>query len=59
MIQHHVHNGWTDQFKQVGVRDKNNRNEINSVDDHRVWLCIRITYNLFLIDREVLNLKFC
>ena len=24
---------------------KNNRNEINSVDDHRVWLCIRVTFS--------------
>ena len=23
---------------------KNNRNGINSVDDHRVWLCIRVTF---------------
>ena len=41
MIQHHVHIRSTDQFNQVGVHEKNDRNEINSMDDHRVWLCIR------------------
>ena len=45
MIQHHVHIKYTDQLKQVGVREKNDRNEINSVDDHRVWLCIRGTFS--------------
>ena len=24
--------------------EKNDRNEINSVDDHRTWLCIRVTF---------------
>ena len=43
MIQHHVHIRSIDQFKQVGVR-KNDRNEINSVDDHSCWLCIRVTF---------------
>ena len=44
MIQHHAHIGSTDQFNQVGVHEKNDRNEINSVNDHRVWLCIRVTF---------------
>ena len=44
MIQHHVHIRSTDQFNQVGVHEKNDRIEINSVDDHRVWLCIRVTF---------------
>ena len=43
MIQHRVHIRSTDQYTQVGVHEKNDRNEINSVDDHRVWLCIRVT----------------
>ena len=33
MIQHHVYSRSTDQFKQVGVHEKNERNEINIVDD--------------------------
>ena len=45
IIQHLVHIRFTDQFKQVGVREKNDRNEINSVDDHRVWLCIRVNFS--------------
>ena len=37
MIQHHVHIRSTDQFNQVGVHEKkNDRNKINSVDDHHV-----------------------
>ena len=36
MIQHHVHIRSTDQFNQVGVIEKNDRNEINSVDGHCV-----------------------
>ena len=44
MIQHHVHIRSTDQFNQVGVQEKNDRNEINRVDDHRVWLCIHVTF---------------
>ena len=44
MIQHHVHIRSTDQFNKVGVHEKNDRNEINSVDDHRVWLCNRIVF---------------
>ena len=27
------------------VRGKKYRNEINSVDDHRVWLCIHVTFS--------------
>ena len=47
-IQHHVHIRSTDQFKQVGVHVKNGRNEISIVDDHRVWLCIRVTFPLLI-----------
>ena len=43
MIHYHVHIRSTDQFNQVGVHEKSDRNEINSVDDHCVWLCIRVT----------------
>ena len=46
MIQHHVHIRSTDQFNRVGVHEKNDRNEINSVDDLRVWLCIRVIFFL-------------
>ena len=42
MIQHHVHIRSTDQFNQVGVQE-NDINEINSVDDRRVWLFICVT----------------
>ena len=45
IIQHHVHIRSTDQFNQVGVHEKNDRNKINSVDGHRVWLCIRVTFS--------------
>ena len=45
MIQHHVHIRSTDQFNQVGVHEKNDRNEINSIDDHRIWLCIRFSFS--------------
>ena len=44
IIQHHVHIRSTDQFNQVGVHDKNDRNEINNVEDHRVGWCIRVTF---------------
>ena len=43
MIENYVHIRYIDHFKQVGVREKNDRNEINSVDDHCVWLCVRIS----------------
>ena len=43
MIHHHVHIRSTDQFNRLGVHEKKiDRNEINSVDDLRVWLCIRV-----------------
>ena len=45
MIQHHVQNRFTDQFNQVGVHEKNDRNEINSVDDHRIWLFICVIFS--------------
>ena len=44
MIQHRVHIRSTDQFNQIGVHEKNDRNDINSVDDHRVWLYIHVTF---------------
>ena len=44
MIQNHVHITSTDHFKQVGVHGKIT-NEINSVDDRCVWLCIRVTFS--------------
>ena len=43
MIQHHVHIRSTDHSNQVGVHEKNDRNEIYNVDDHRVCLFIRVT----------------
>ena len=45
MIQHHVHIRSTGQFKYVGVHEKNDRNDINSVDAHRVWLCINVIFS--------------
>ena len=65
MIQHHVHISSTYLFNQIGVHEKNDRNEINSMDDHRVCLCIRETFSssigkLFaclLTDLCSLNLK--
>ena len=44
MIQHHVYIRPTDQFNEVGVHEKKDRNEINSMYDHCVWLCIRVTF---------------
>ena len=45
MIQHHVHIRSTDQFNHVGVHEKkNDRNEINSVDDHCVWFFICVIF---------------
>ena len=44
MIENHVHIRSTDNFKQVGEHGKMT-NEINSVDDRCVWLCIRITFS--------------
>ena len=32
MIEYHVHIRSTDQFKQVGVREKNDRNEIKNLE---------------------------
>ena len=68
MFKHHVHIRSTYQFNQVGVHEKNDRNEINSVDDHHVWLCICITFfssigkkllDYLLTDMCSLILKFC
>ena len=65
MIVNHVHIRYTDHFKQVGVREKKDRNEIYSVDDHCVWLCISINlsssiskYSL-LADLCQLNFNCC
>ena len=44
MIENHVHIRSTDHFKQVGVHGKMT-NEINSVDDRCVRLCIRVTFS--------------
>ena len=44
MIENHVHIRSTDRFKQVGVHGIMT-NEINSVDDRCVWLCIRVTFS--------------
>ena len=46
MIENHVHirSTCTDHHKQVGVHGKMT-NEINSVDDRCVWLCIRVTFS--------------
>ena len=44
MIENHVHIRSTDHFKQEGVHGKKT-NEINSVDDRCVWLCIRVTFS--------------
>ena len=48
IIQHHVHIRSTDQFKQVGVREKIERNKTNSVNDHRFWLCIGATFSAWI-----------
>ena len=45
MIQHHVHIRSTDQFNQLGIHERNDRNEIKSVVDHCVWLCIRVIFS--------------
>ena len=37
------HIRYTDHFKQVGVSEKHDRNEINSVDGRCLWLCVRVT----------------
>ena len=44
LIENHVHIRSTDHFKQVGVHGKMT-NEINSVDDRCVWLCICVTFS--------------
>ena len=44
MIEKHVHIRSTDHFKQVRVHGKMT-NEIISVDDRCVWLCIRVTFS--------------
>ena len=44
IIENHVHIRSTDHFKQVGEQGKMT-NEINSVGDRCVWLCICITFS--------------
>ena len=44
MVENHVHIRSTDHFKQVGEHGKMT-NEINSVADRCVWLCICITFS--------------
>ena len=44
-IDRSVQTGWVECVKK-------DRNEIISVDDHRVWLYIRVSLNLLLIDRK-------
>ena len=51
MTKNRVHIRSTDHFKQVGAW-RNDRNEINNMDDHCVWLHSR---NLF-IDRSSLGI---
>ena len=43
-FENHVHIRSTYHFKQVGVQGKMT-NEINSVDDRCVWLCICVTFS--------------
>ena len=43
MIENHVHIRSTDHLNRLGCIKKMT-NEINSVDDRCVWLCIRITF---------------
>ena len=62
MIQHHVHIRSTDQFNQVGVHGENDRNEINSVDGHRLtrYLLDRKKFwDCLPTDLSSLNLKVC
>ena len=41
MVEYHVHVRSTDQFKQVGVREKNDRNEIKSGGSPRLTMHLR------------------
>ena len=41
MVEYHVHVGSTGQFKQVEVREKNDRNEINSVGSPHLTMHLR------------------
>ena len=41
MVEYHVHVRSTDQFKQVGVREKNDSNEINSGGSLRLTMHLR------------------
>ena len=48
IIENHVHIRSTDHFKQFGVYGKIT-NEINSVDNRCVWLCIRVTFSSSIV----------
>ena len=54
LIENPVHIRSTDHFKQVRVRGKMT-NEIN-MDDHCVWMCIRVTFSSI---GKVLGLPDC
>ena len=41
MVEYHVHVRSTDQYKQVGVREKNDRNEIYSVGSPHLTMHLR------------------
>ena len=47
MIQHHV--PMIHRSNRLECVKNNDRNEINSVDDHRVWLCIRVTFSSSIV----------
>ena len=44
IIENRVHIRSIDHFKKVGVHGRMT-NEISSVDDRCVWLCIRVTFS--------------
>ena len=46
MVEYHAHVRSTDQFKQVGVREKNDRNEINGGGSPRLTMHLR--YHLLI-----------
>ena len=47
MIYDLVHIRSTDQFNQVGVHEENDKNEVNSVKDHRVrYICVTFSSSL-------------
>ena len=44
MIENHVHIRSAIILNRLGAL-KNDRNEINSMDDQCIWLCIRVTFS--------------